>query len=163
MTAGQSERASDAATTAREFNAIVRRIDDPTLAQTMDDDDARTLVLHGIFGQMPDRLQPERAAGLDATVHWRIGRRPDDWTVRICDGNCSVSEGLSGEPTVSLAIGNVAFLRLVSGEATGMGMLLTGKLKLRGSMMFARQIEHLFVGESGTGPAGAVRRSRRLL
>jgi putative sterol carrier protein len=149
MQAGQPKRAFDAAVSAREFNAIVGRIDDATLARTMADDQARAVVLHGIFGQLPDRLAPERAAGLDATIHWRIGSRPDEWTVRICDGNCSVSEGLSGVPTVSLSIDSVAFLRLISGAATGVGMLLSGKLRLRGSMMFARQIEKLFNGDSG--------------
>ncbi|HEY5854567.1 MAG TPA: SCP2 sterol-binding domain-containing protein [Aldersonia sp.] len=148
------------ATTAREFAEIVARIDDATLERAMADDGTRALVLHGVFGQMPDRLHRERAVGVDAVVHWQVGRRPDVWTVRITDGRCTVTEGLAGTPTVRFDIGNVAFLRLISGQASGMGLILTGKLRLAGSMAFARQVEDLFVTDTGGGARRGLRRRR---
>ena len=148
------------AITAREFAEIVARIDDSTLDRAMADDGTRALVLHGVFGQMPDRLHHDRAVGVDAVVHWQVGHRPDAWTVRIVDGRCTVTEGLAGTPTVRFDIGNVAFLRLISGQATGMGLLLTGKLRLSGSMAFARQVEDLFVTEATSGARRGLRRRR---
>ena len=48
------------------------------------------------------------------------------------------------EPRVTLRIGPVDFLKLVSGNANGPMLFMSGKLKIEGDLMFAATMTSLF-------------------
>jgi putative sterol carrier protein len=108
----------------------------------------RELILNEIFRQMPEQLDPERAAGVEATVEWRIlkdqDRGHDSWQLIIRDGHCEVQPGPATDPTVTLEIGPVDFIRLITGSASGPKLFLFGRLKVRGNLMLGARMPSLF-------------------
>lgn len=103
-------------------------------------------VLREIFGRMPEAFIAEKAQGTDAVMQYDIAT--DDglkqWTVTINDGTCTTSEGPATDPRLTLQLGMVDFVRLIFGQAEGTQLFMTGKLKLKGDMMFAMQMQTFF-------------------
>ena len=62
----------------------------------------------------------------------------------VRDGKCEVSEDLASEPRVTLKVEPVPFLKLISGQASGPELFMSGKLKIEGDLMYAPQIASLF-------------------
>ena len=103
-------------------------------------------VLRQIFTRMPEAFRPEKAQGVTATMQYDIttddGVKP--WTVVVDDGTCTTSEGAADDPRLTLQVGLVDFLRLIFGQAEGPQLFMGGKLKLKGDMMFAMQMQTYF-------------------
>ena len=109
----------------------------------------RGQILSEIFGRMADHFRPESARDTEAVIHWRIGGRADgghdEWETVIRGGSCEAHEGLGAEqPRVAFRIDGVDFLRLVTGNAAGPTLFMSGKLKIEGDMMFAARTASLF-------------------
>jgi putative sterol carrier protein len=62
----------------------------------------------------------------------------------IENGTCSVSKEPSKPARVTFTIGPVEFLKLVTGNADGPQLFMTGGLKIEGDLMFAAQAAGLF-------------------
>ncbi|MGH2756246.1 MAG: SCP2 sterol-binding domain-containing protein [Actinomycetota bacterium] len=104
------------------------------------------IVLKNIFEGMQDSFQPDRATGVNSTVQYDIAT--DDgtksWSVAIADGNCTTSEGAATDPRLTLSIGLVDFVRLIFNQAQGPQLFMSGKMKLKGDMMWAMQMQNYF-------------------
>jgi putative sterol carrier protein len=134
---------------AAELAGMVAGISDEQLAEGFKDPDARATVLGEIFRRMTEHVEPDRIAGIDAIVHFRITEAPgggvDVYEVAIKDGSCEVrEEPTTEEPKVSFEIAPVPFLRLVTGAESGPAMFMTGKIKLKGDLMFASRMTSFF-------------------
>ncbi|MEV4239735.1 MULTISPECIES: SCP2 sterol-binding domain-containing protein [unclassified Nocardia] len=128
-----------------EFKNLIANTSDEKLRAALADPNIRNTMLDTVFARMPDRLSVDEARGVDATVLWRVGQTPDEWLVTIRDGACTVTKATAGvKPTVSLTLGDVLFLRLLSGQASGTKSMLSGKLRVKGDVLFARRVEKLF-------------------
>ena len=107
----------------------------------------RDVVVAEVFRRMPERLDRRAAAGLDAAIAWRI-RRPDGgydrYLVRVADGSCSVEPDGEGDARVSLQMDSLTFCKLVTGNANPVMQFMTGKLSVRGDLMFAASVTRLF-------------------
>ena len=118
------------------------------LAAGMADEQARTLVLDGIFSQMAEHFDGQKAGDSDAVIEWRIFDKPgggyDRYQVVIRDGACRVEKEADLSPRVTFKLKPVDFLKLVTGNAAGPVMLMTGKLKIEGDLMFAAGVQSLF-------------------
>ena len=103
-------------------------------------------VLREIFGRMPEAFLAEKAQGTDALIQYDITTSEGikEWTVTVKDGTCTTSEGPAGDPRITLQLGLVDFVRLIFGQAEGTQLFMTGKLKLKGDMMFAMQMQTWF-------------------
>jgi SCP-2 sterol transfer family len=99
----------------------------------------RGLLLWQIFRTIRQRAQPD--ASLNAVVEFRItGRRDgraDRYQLMLADGRCRASRPGRRSPALTLELGPVAFLRLVSATASAPRLVIAGKLKLRGDLMLA--------------------------
>jgi putative sterol carrier protein len=144
---GNGQDLDFSAVSAEEFATLISNASDEQLAEVMSGPN-RDVALREIFNRMTEHLDPARARGHDAVVHFEIGGRPDggqdQFEVAINDGKCAVSETLDSEPRVKLNIEAVAFLKLVSARASGPELFMTGKLKIEGDLMYAPQIATLF-------------------
>jgi putative sterol carrier protein len=104
----------------------------------------RRVLLWQIFRTMGQRFDPERAEGIDAVVEFQVkdGRdgRTDHRQVTIADGRCTTSARRLGEPTLTVAVGPVAFLKLVSGESGPRRLMVTGRLRVRGDLRLALRL-----------------------
>lgn len=118
---------------------------DEELAQAIKDIGEDT-TLKNIFQGMQDSFDPSRAAGVDSTVQYDIAT--DDGTksysVKISNGTCTATEGASDDPRLTLSIGLVDFVRLIFNQVQGPQLFMSGKMKLKGDMMWAMQMQNYF-------------------
>jgi putative sterol carrier protein len=108
----------------------------------------RDVVVSEVFRRMPERFNAGAASGTDATIAWRIGRPAggyDRYLVTIADGQCTVTQDEDGdEPRVSLQMDSLTFCKLVTGNANPVMQFMSGKLSVRGDLMFAATVTRLF-------------------
>ena len=130
------------------FAKAVADTPDDQLAAGMADEQVRALVLDGIFSQMAEHVDAEKAGDTDAVLEWRILDKPgggyDRYQVVVKDGSCAVEKDGDHSPRVTFKLKPVDFLKLVTGNAAGPMMFMTGKLKIDGDLMFAATVQSLF-------------------
>jgi putative sterol carrier protein len=138
------------------FAGTIREASEEDLKAAMGGE-MRGQILDEIFRRMEAHFQAEKAGGVDAVIHWQIGGRPDGgqdaYEVVIRDGKCAVSKDPASQPKVSFELDGVDFLRLVTGNASGPMMFMSGKLKIQGDLMFSARIQSLFAIPGGA-PGG---------
>jgi len=108
----------------------------------------REAIIGEVFRRMEQHFKPSSAAGVDAVVHWKITGRPDGaidhYEVVLKDGSCTAGNDPQHEPRVTLTLDGVDFMRLVTGNAAGPMLFMSGKLKIEGDLMFSTQIQSMF-------------------
>ena len=128
--------------------ALVASAGDEQLAQGMSDPAGRKATLDEIFRRMAEHVEPDKASGTSAVVHFKILDRPDGgydhYEVVLENGTCTVTDEPQREPRVTFRIGPVDFLKLASGNAAGPMLFMAGKLKIEGDLMFAATMTSLF-------------------
>ncbi|ROT33762.1 SCP2 sterol-binding domain-containing protein [Micromonospora sp. HM5-17] len=131
----------------KQFAQIVKSTPDAKLAEVMQGE-LRGSVLDAVFSRMPSLFRADRAGSTNAVVHWTVTGGPDGasdtYEVVIENGTCQVSETPGRDPKLSLTMGPVEFLRIVSGGANPVMMFMTGKLKAKGDLGLAANIANLF-------------------
>jgi len=131
----------------KQFAQLVKSASADQLAEVMKSDQ-RKAVLDEIFRRMPTLFRADRAGSTNAVIHWNIGDRPDGgvdtYELVIADGTCTLSESPEREPKLSLTLGAVDFLKVVSGNGNPVMMFMTGKLKAKGDLGLAANIANLF-------------------
>ena len=115
----------------------------------------RGQILTEVFGRMEKHFRADAARDTEAVIQWRIGGGPDGsvdgWECVISDGRCEVREGLHADtPRVTFTVGGADFLRLVTGNAAGPTLFMSGKLKIEGDVMFAASAAGLFTIPGGS-------------
>ena len=107
----------------------------------------RRVVLGQIFKGMEREFDRKRGAGVDAVIHWEIGRPrggADRWQLDIANGRARAGRKLDREPRMTIKLDGERFLELVAGVATGPELFMSGKVKIEGDLMFAAQLPSLF-------------------
>jgi len=131
-----------------QFAAVISGQSDAELAAILAQPAARALLLDSIFERMPLRIKPERAKGMREVVHWKVGGKADGghdtYQVLIDDGTAVVTKELDQPARVTFIVDPVAFLRMIAGQTTGMKLVLSRKMQIKGDMMFAPRMEQLF-------------------
>ncbi|WP_349879605.1 SCP2 sterol-binding domain-containing protein [Micromonospora sp. HUAS YX12] len=131
----------------KEFAQLVKSTPDAKIAEIMSGE-ARGKILSEVFNRMPTLFRADRAGSTNAVIHWNITGRPDGGTdtyeIVIENGTCTVSETATRDPKLSLTMGPVEFLKIVSGGANPVMMFMTGKLKAKGDLGLAANIANLF-------------------
>ena len=130
------------------FVKAIAETPDDQLAAGMADEQVRGLVLDGIFSQMAEHFDSQKAADTDAVLEWRLLDKPgggeDRYQVVVSKGDCTVEKDGSHAPRVTFTMKPVDFLKLVTGNAQGPMLFMTGKLKIDGDLMFAAGVQSLF-------------------
>ncbi|ADL43765.1 SCP2 sterol-binding domain-containing protein [Micromonospora aurantiaca] len=131
----------------KEFAQLVKSTPDAKINEIMSGE-ARGKILSEVFNRMPTLFRADRAGATNAVIHWNITGRPDGGTdtyeIVIENGTCTVSETATRDPKLSLTMGPVEFLKIVSGGANPVMMFMTGKLKAKGDLGLAANIANLF-------------------
>ena len=94
------------------------------------------------FDSLESRADASKTAGMTNSYLFDIegaGR----WTVRVDDGNVSVSEGGEDADAV-ITTSEETFEKIVSGEQNPTSAYMTGKLKVKGDMGAAMKLQKLF-------------------
>ncbi|MFI9642711.1 SCP2 sterol-binding domain-containing protein [Micromonospora sp. NPDC051925] len=131
----------------KEFAQLVKSTPDDKIVEVMSGD-LRGKVLSEVFSRMPQLFRADRAGATNAVIHWNITGRPDGGTdtyeVAIADGACTVNEPPQHDPKLSLTMGPLEFVKIISGGANPVMMFMTGKLKAKGDLGLAANIANLF-------------------
>jgi putative sterol carrier protein len=136
-----------------EFARTIGQMTDDQLREAMGAP-LRDQIISEIFKRMEEHYRG--GSGQSAVIHWRITGHPgggeDHWEAVIADGACATSPEPKSEPRVTLKLSGVNFLKLVTGNASGPMMFMSGKLKIEGDLMFSAQIQSMFtIPQAATG------------
>ena len=96
---------------------------------------------------MPLAFQPGRAKklGLSAAYHFTFtGEESGKMTVRIQDGELNVESGHAGRADVRVRADGRAWLAMLAGERSKVGLVLTGKMRVRGSLKLLARFSECF-------------------
>jgi putative sterol carrier protein len=105
-----------------------------------------------IFDEMPRRLNPAAAKGIDAVVQFNLtGSAAASYYIAIKDGKGVVHSGQHGKPILSMTISATDFVDLIRGKLNSQLAFLNGKLKITGDMGLAMRIPTLFDRHDGRG------------
>ena len=128
-----------------EFAQLVKGSSDEDISATVHQAGTAD-VLDRIFEGMEERFRPEKASDVDADIVFEIKDEGDvhSYLVGIHDGTCKAGRGTTDDPKVKLAAGLVPFIKLVTGEAQGPQLFMSGKLKVSGDLMFSTRIMTFF-------------------
>lgn len=131
--------------TPEEFAQLVANADDDQIVEAFRAVGTEQ-VLDRVFESMGERFVPEKAQGVDAQIQWVV---TDDGTehtylTTINDGECTVSKDKAEQPKVALRTDIVSFAKLITGQAQGPQLFMSGKLKVSGDIMFSQRITGFF-------------------
>ena len=130
-----------------EFARLVKKAPASDLRRLMEGE-RRPAILGELVRRMPGVFRADRAGSVNAVVHWRIGDRPDGGTdvyeMVIADGTCVLSAKPEREPKLTLTLGAVDFLNLVTGNRHAVMLVMQGRLKTRGDLALAAKFPNLF-------------------
>lgn len=110
--------------------------------------DLRAGILDVVFRRMPHQLRADRAADVDAVVHWRITGRPDGgadtYELVVRHGTCTVASPPEHAPRATLMMSGRRFLELISGAGNPVTMFLLRRVRVDGDMALAARMGELF-------------------
>src|SRR5262245_20714961 len=103
-------------------------------------------VLDQVFAGMVDAFLPEKAGKQHAVIQYEIliAGSTHTYQLAIADGKCVMAKGAPDKARTTLIADVPDFLRLITGKLGGMMAFVTGRLKLRGDMMFAQTMQGWF-------------------
>jgi len=99
-----------------------------------------------IFNEMQKRMDanPAKLTGIKAVFQFDIsGADPGVYSVAMADGKAVVSEGASPLPDITITMASSDFADMVEGRLDGITAFMGGKLKVKGDMMLAMQLQSL--------------------
>jgi putative sterol carrier protein len=126
--------------------AVEQRSNEELVGTIQEQDGGVDGVLDKVFAGMAASFSPAKAAGQQAVVQYEISA-PDgshEYAMRIADGRCEIEHGRAESPRVTIRIALADFLRLITGNANGMQLFMTGKLKVSGDLFFAQTYQSWF-------------------
>ncbi len=131
------------------FARIISRASTDQVQGALGRPELRTRILNEIFRRMSDHLRTDRAAHTRAVVHWRLTGGTGDggydrYETVIEDGTCVVHSRSTRDARVTITLHPVDFLRLITNNASGPVLFMTGKLKIKGDLGFAAGLTSLF-------------------
>jgi putative sterol carrier protein len=99
-----------------------------------------------IFIEMKKRMDanPAKLAGIKAVYQFDIGGAdPGIYSVAIADGKGVLSEGTSTSADITISMTSNDFADMVEGRLDSITAFMGGKLKVKGDMMLAMQLQSL--------------------
>jgi hypothetical protein len=131
----------------KQFAQLVKSASDAQLAQVMSGD-LRGKILSEVFTRMPGLFRADKAGNTNAVIHWNVTGAADGgvdtYELVIADGACKLSDAPANDPKLSLTVGPVDFLKVISGAGNPVMLFMTGKLKAKGDLGLAANIANLF-------------------
>jgi putative sterol carrier protein len=131
--------------TAEEFAGLVANATDEQIVEVIHSVGTKE-TLARIFENFPERFVPEKAQGVDAEIQFVVTDDGEEHShlVTVRNGTCTTEAKRAEEPKVTLMTDLVSFVKLITGQAQGVQLFMTGKLKVSGDLMFSQRIMTFF-------------------
>ncbi len=130
-----------------EFVALVKSTPDSEIRRDFAGEH-RAALLDAIFARFPQQFRPDKADGRTARIDFRItggpGDTSDTYAVVVAAGTCTVEKDPTLEPDLSLMMGPVEFLKIITGSGNPAMMFMMGKVKARGDLGMAGGLANWF-------------------
>ena len=98
-----------------------------------------------LMDRMPKAFLPEKAKGVEAVIQYHLtGEEGGDWIITIKDGKCTVEEGVTENPTLTLEADAQDYKDVILGKLDGMTAFMQGKLRLKGNLNLAMKLTGFF-------------------
>lgn len=96
------------------------------------------------FASLEERIDTRQTAGMNATYQFNItGDEGGEWYVKLSNGQPTVAEGASPDPSITMTASAADWMDIVGGKLNGQTAFLTGKLKIQGDMALAMKLQSL--------------------
>jgi putative sterol carrier protein len=97
------------------------------------------------MSQMGAALIPEKAAGIDAVIQFKLsGAQAADYVVRIKDCTCTLTQGTDPAAKLTISADSTEFIKIFTGKIDPMMAFMGGKLKVTGDMSLGMKLMGLF-------------------
>jgi len=130
----------------KDFAKLVKTTPESQIKEVMAGD-LRGPILDAVFGRMPALFRADKAGKTNAVIHWIVtggADGADTYEVVVDNGTCTLNKKPEHEPRVAVTLGPVEFLKLVSGNLNPVMAFMTGKLKAKGDLGLAANLNNLF-------------------
>jgi putative sterol carrier protein len=98
-----------------------------------------------LFPAMVERLIPEKAADLDATILFDLsGDNGGFFWIKIADGAAETGMGEVTDPAMTVKASADDWFAVATGQMNAMQAFMTGKLKILGDMGLAMKMQTIF-------------------
>ncbi len=98
-----------------------------------------------LMSKMPKMFVPEKAADVAAKVQFEFtGDGGGQYVIHIHDGVCELSEGAAPDARTTVSVAAADYMDIVEGRLDSMKAFMTGKLKVKGDMMFMMRFQQMF-------------------
>jgi putative sterol carrier protein len=94
---------------------------------------------------IPEHFNPEKAKGVSGVVQCHFsGNQASEWVIRIEDQTCSVEEGVTPDPDLTIKANAQDGVKLLTGELDAMRAYMLGKIKVFGDLGLGMKLVNLF-------------------
>ncbi len=94
---------------------------------------------------MPAGFRPDRAGNLSVRYQFElIGADISTWTVTVANRTCTVSEGATGSPAVTIGLSGDDFIKLAQGKLNTVQAYQEGRIGVRGDLNLATKFADMF-------------------
>jgi putative sterol carrier protein len=98
-----------------------------------------------VIASMQYRFHPENCQTLKAIYQWQL-KNPDRYFYITIDcGTFFITEGEHPTPNVTVETDTAVYLKLVNGQMKDVIAVVTGKLRVRGSISTAQKLNRIFI------------------
>lgn len=98
-----------------------------------------------VMASYPQRFYPDRAEGVDGVIQFIFtGDGGGAYYLDIDGRVLDVVQGDHPDPTVTVTVPAADWLQVNNGETNPMGLLMKGRLKVKGSLALATKFQQLF-------------------
>lgn len=94
-----------------------------------------------LLKKLPEIVIVDAIDGLECTVQLNLSAPVH---VKICDGACTVEEGASENPDVTLTLSDENMIALLKGNLNAVTAFMMGKVKVDGDLMLAKDFSSFF-------------------
>jgi putative sterol carrier protein len=118
---------------------------DPQLEQRF----GSNLGQRAIFEGMARSFVPDAAAGFAGELEYELtrpatGAPPIRWTIEIADGRARARPGAAAAPRLSVTMSLADFMRVATGAADAVVLVLSGRASVRGDFGLAARLPEMF-------------------
>jgi putative sterol carrier protein len=98
-----------------------------------------------LMTSIPDYFNAEKAQGVSAVVQCMFtGEQASDWVIKIIDQTCTVEEGKTANPDLTIKADAVDGVNLLTGKMHAMKAYMLGKVKVFGDLALGMKLVNFF-------------------
>lgn len=131
-----------------EIYAAVAEMSDDAFEELMQDLPRRELVIGALIDHMVEIFRPEKAEGVEASIHIKLWDRPgggyEHYEMRIEERTCKLVDDPYGEPDLTLKIRPTDLRKLIIGDTGARRLALKGRLRVIGDLGLGMRLPDLF-------------------